>query len=564
MKKTDNVILRRSIVIIVLTFHLFLSFGQDGDSWLDSFSASDKTKIQDINTATTSIDINIFNLTQSFNNDTIIKFLNNKDTLASQILPLTNEKIEQLEQSVKIYDSYIESTKLYIDSIPDYKSNADLSLNFIDENKTNLDALPTGSSDRIYQNTQNQIEKIKLLESIVIFQKQFFTFFSLANKPYLIQKGLNQSAGDTETVQVQNNEHESVADTTPAPVEYNEQEPANDTTPVPVEYNEPQSVNKADTGTSEDFQYANVIVNDQIVESIKVVMKDYKEDSTLSLFTITNFDMDKINKKWDNFQYGPDSVETPENSENPVASDSSDVQTSNSNNETTEPINPTTEEQPLDYNNELANTSPDKSKPAPIAQITEEIDYSKDLIYRVQVAADKLPLTDDVLQSIYKGSREIKMFQEEGWYKYYIADTKTLKEAIIIKKESKVPDAFIMAYKNGKKIKYYLKYAKAEKGSVPPDKFIDLKSLSENKMVIVVQVAADKVPLSRERLKELYQGGKPLNYIYEDGWHKYSFGNYKRFWPANIARRKCGVKDAFVVAYKNGVKFDLWAKDEKD
>jgi len=137
-----------------------------------------------------------------------------------------------------------------------------------------------------------------------------------------------------------------------------------------------------------------------------------------------------------------------------------------------------------------------------------------------------------------------------------------LKEAILIKKESHVHDAFVMAYKDGKKIKYYLKYQKAEKGSVPPYSFIDLKSLSENSLVIVVQIAADTKPLSDERLREIYKGDKPLNYLYEEGFHKYSFGNYSKFWPANLARRKCGVEGAFVVAYKNGIKYDLWKKNK--
>ena len=50
-------------------------------------------------------------------------------------------------------------------------------------------------------------------------------------------------------------------------------------------------------------------------------------------------------------------------------------------------------------------------------------------------------------------------YAEEGWHKYYIAETTTLKEALIIRKESAVHDAFVMAYMNGVKVTYYLRYS---------------------------------------------------------------------------------------------------------
>ena len=88
---------------------------------------------------------------------------------------------------------------------------------------------------------------------------------------------------------------------------------------------------------------------------------------------------------------------------------------------------------------------------------------------------------------------------------------------------------------NGVKVTYYLRYSgkKAESKVVdyeykttnmPLNNSInDLAELSKNKIVIVVQISAETKEVSIDKLREKYNGNEQINYIYEDGWHKYSF-----------------------------------------
>jgi len=75
-----------------------------------------------------------------------------------------------------------------------------------------------------------------------------------------------------------------------------------------------------------------------------------------------------------------------------------------------------------------------------------------DLIFKVQIAAHTVPLTEEYLRIIYKGGMKIDMIYEEGWYKYSIGRFKTYEEATKALHECKVKKAFIVPYLDGKKI----------------------------------------------------------------------------------------------------------------
>lgn len=71
--------------------------------------------------------------------------------------------------------------------------------------------------------------------------------------------------------------------------------------------------------------------------------------------------------------------------------------------------------------------------------------------YRVQIAAARKPISLGLLKKRYSGEREIRMFEEDGWYKYYIADAPSYFEAKQVLNASNVKGAFIVAYKDGGK-----------------------------------------------------------------------------------------------------------------
>jgi tetratricopeptide (TPR) repeat protein len=73
--------------------------------------------------------------------------------------------------------------------------------------------------------------------------------------------------------------------------------------------------------------------------------------------------------------------------------------------------------------------------------------------FRVQIAADKIPLDNSILMKKYTGNRGIFMYREDGWYKYAIGEFNSYFEAKTLLKQCGVRDAFIAAYSGTKKLK---------------------------------------------------------------------------------------------------------------
>ncbi len=74
------------------------------------------------------------------------------------------------------------------------------------------------------------------------------------------------------------------------------------------------------------------------------------------------------------------------------------------------------------------------------------------LMFKVQIAAHTIPLTEDYLRTIYRGGMDIDLITENNWYKYSIGRFDNFEEADILLQKCKVKRAFVTAYNNGKKI----------------------------------------------------------------------------------------------------------------
>ncbi len=79
-------------------------------------------------------------------------------------------------------------------------------------------------------------------------------------------------------------------------------------------------------------------------------------------------------------------------------------------------------------------------------------ELKKDIIFKVQIAAHTVPITEEYLRSIYKGAMPIDMIFEDSWYKYSIGRYKTFDEADKTLQDCNVRKAFIVAYQGGKKL----------------------------------------------------------------------------------------------------------------
>jgi len=181
---------------------------------------------------------------------------------------------------------------------------------------------------------------------------------------------------------------------------------------------------------------------------------------------------------------------------------------------------------------------------------------SGDISFKVQIAADRVPLSDNKLREIYKGDKKIYLFEEEGWHKYFVGPYENYTEAVQTRKATGVYDAFIAAYRNEKKLKLWqaIKIWKSYLILSP-----DLDYTSDNSGIIIfkVQIAASRHKLSDIKLQNIYPDLDKISMIEEDGWFKYSLIAGINYNNANTIKKQIQVKGAFVVAYKDGKKLKL-------
>jgi hypothetical protein len=171
--------------------------------------------------------------------------------------------------------------------------------------------------------------------------------------------------------------------------------------------------------------------------------------------------------------------------------------------------------------------------------------------YKVQIAACRVSLDEQTLLDIYSGAEKITESFEDNWYKYTISESSTFRSARKVRDQLQIPGAFVIAYLHGKRINATPANKQMSGAHITPDMNPDL-------ILFRVQIAASRRPLSGEFLKYIYNSGLPIDSIIEDGWHKYSLnvgGNYKK---ARILARQSAVPGAFVIAYYETIKLDLY------
>jgi tetratricopeptide (TPR) repeat protein len=129
---------------------------------------------------------------------------------------------------------------------------------------------------------------------------------------------------------------------------------------------------------------------------------------------------------------------------------------------------------------------PIKTQPPKVEKIllTDEnnkpIDNPKEVIYKVQIFASRVPASDRELKRKYKGELKINDFYENQWYKYSIGEYSSYTEARQCCFSCNVFDAFIIAYLKNKKIhiseaKTYTKETDVKSPITRTDRFIENK-----------------------------------------------------------------------------------------
>lgn len=97
---------------------------------------------------------------------------------------------------------------------------------------------------------------------------------------------------------------------------------------------------------------------------------------------------------------------------------------------------------------------PKKDEPIVLPREEDEPEkpYVGEIIYRVQIAAAKMPITDEYIKTIYKGDKQVMEIREDEWYKYQIGKYKHFDDAADELKQTNVKRAFIVVYQDGNRI----------------------------------------------------------------------------------------------------------------
>jgi hypothetical protein len=182
-------------------------------------------------------------------------------------------------------------------------------------------------------------------------------------------------------------------------------------------------------------------------------------------------------------------------------------------------------------------------------------DYDIGLIFRVQIAANRVPLTREQLSRIYKDDYPVEMIEEEGWFKYQILGVRLFSDALRLLRNSQVKGAFITAYDKGVRQNLYI--AVKHSRSLEQEVQTYGRKGRLNDIEWHVQVAASRIPLTKNELSRVYRGNRKISLIIEEGWYKYRLKAGTSYSAAKEIKQQCGASKAFIVSYYRAKKVPI-------
>jgi hypothetical protein len=175
------------------------------------------------------------------------------------------------------------------------------------------------------------------------------------------------------------------------------------------------------------------------------------------------------------------------------------------------------------------------------------------LTFKVQIAADRIKMSDSELDEIYSGPKKIQMNKGEGWYRYSVCNCPSYYHAAQIRKNLNVKGAFVVVYKDGKRYNAY-RYRNEMRC---PDIRIRKELEKSSSVIFKVQIAASSFQLTEDGLKYIYCGSSDVLEYRENGWYKYAVGSFPSYDEASRLKGEICVPGAFVVAFRNGKKISV-------
>lgn len=287
---------------------------------------------------------------------------------------------------------------------------------------------------------------------------------------------------------------------------------------------------------------SGVKVNQAMIDSYnRYISTGQMSDTALSTGAfagLNSFDHDRVLQLWYDYIYGSGNLETQEI----TPADSAGV----------------SEQQ-------VAEVSPSGQprEEKEIGIVTDEnvgklIPADDEVIYRVQIAANRNQLSQRALSRMYYGNKDIEMINENGWYKYSVGDFNSYDEASQFRKSSGISNAFVVAYRKGTRFKAGTTSAAADSVPAAAETFSSAGVTNlPGGLIFRIQVAASRAPLTVNQLKFIYSGSYPVEMIREEGWYKYQFMGVRNYSDAVEIVRNVKSTGAFIVAYEDGIKINL-------
>jgi len=319
-----------------------------------------------------------------------------------------------------------------------------------------------------------------------------------------------------------------------------------------------------------EAQQKEVELNEKLLEAILASLNSKSEDELKADFRKIDYSSaTSIKDSWYNYLY------QEYGSEELVAEQKQDSEPETSNSAAQE----TVEEEDIQtaYDQDLPNaitattpveTSVSTELPLVTVEKKQEIPAQSKAIpetYRIQIAADREPLTQRTLQQLYKGDKKISIINEDGYNKYSIGEFETFEEAEAYKTKMGIPNSFVAAnIPDQVQSQVEMKPLAGEK-TTPKANLTEKtanqiinKGIDENQIIFKVQIAASRVPLSKQQLRSIYDEEHAITMFEEDGWYKYAIDVTNDYTKAVKVRDEANIKGIFIAAYLHGEKLKLY------
>jgi hypothetical protein len=187
-----------------------------------------------------------------------------------------------------------------------------------------------------------------------------------------------------------------------------------------------------------------------------------------------------------------------------------------------------------------------------ITPMARDTSFDNQVLFRIQIAANKAPFTFADLKKICPGNYPVEIVSELGWYKYQFIGVPLFSDASRILKEAAVKGAFVVAYQKTSK--------QIIAGAVQTNRELEKRIQAEGRNGLIqevqyhVELTTSKTFLKPEDVAKLYHGPEPVLVVMENGLYSYHLRAGYTLQDALDLKEKIGLKNAAIVGYKNAKK----------